>query len=64
MHVLKANNSWEAGSKKTEITFVGNSQNIVHTMFLPNICQADRTSKVCLTNATTKKLQENKLKLY
>ena len=33
-------------------------------MFLPNVPLADHISKVCLTNATTKKLQENKVKLH
>ena len=33
-------------------------------MLLPNISLADHISKVCMTNATTKKLQESKLKLH
>ena len=46
------------------ITFARNSQKIAHTMSFPNIYLADRIWKVCLTNATNKKLQEIKLKLY
>ena len=33
-------------------------------MSLPNVSLADHISKVCMTDATTKKLQENKLKLH
>ena len=33
-------------------------------MFLPNISIVDRILRQCLANATTKKVQENKLKLY
>ena len=39
-----------------EITFVGNPQNILHTMSLPNISLADRSD--------ISKLEQNKLKLY
>ena len=53
----------EVDNKKVEISSVGNSKT------LPIPCPyetplADRISKECLTNATTEKLQENKLKLY
>ena len=33
-------------------------------MSLPNLSLADRISKVRLTNTSTEKLKENKLKLY
>ena len=33
-------------------------------MFLPRISLADHILKVCLTNPSTKKFQENKLTLY
>ena len=56
--------NWKLDSKKIDITFVWNSYNIAHTMFLPNISIVDRILRQCLANATTKKVQENKLKLY
>ena len=62
MHVFKANNpatQLEGGWQKIVINFARNSQNILHTMSLPNISLADLISM--LTNATTKNLQENKL---
>ena len=34
--------SWKVDNKKIDITFVGNSQNIAHTMSFPNIFLADR----------------------
>ena len=43
-----------------DITFVGNSQNIAHTMSLPNISLAHLTWKLCLTNPKTKKLLKKK----
>ena len=50
MYAFKANNpasQLERGQQKMEITFVGNSQNILHTMSLANISLADCISKVC-----------------
>ena len=46
-----------------EITFVGNSQNIVHTMSLPNISLADGILKIYLTNASTKKTSRKQTKV-
>ena len=39
--------NWKVKGEKMEITFAGNSQNIVHTLSLSNISLADRISKVC-----------------
>ena len=50
--------------KKNGGYFLWKLQNIAHIMSLPNVSLAHHISKVCLTNATTKKLQENKVKLH
>ena len=44
MHVFKAKNlasQLDIGQQKIDITFAGNSQNIVHTMSLANISLAN-----------------------
>ena len=63
MHVVKANNpasqserGQQQQQKKMNITFARNFQNISHTMSFQNISLADCIRKVCLTNATKKKL--------
>ena len=56
--------NWKGDSKKMNITFARNSQNIAHTISFLNISLADRIGKVCQTNAANKKLKEIKLKLY
>ena len=74
MHVVKANNPTsqsERGQqkqskkkkKKWTLLLLETSKTLPHTMSFPNISLADCIWKVCLTNATKRKLQEIKLKL-
>ena len=67
VHVFEANNPASqlvSGQEKLDITFGGNSQNIAHTCLHETYLLLIVYKKYCKTNATTKKVQENKLKLY
>ena len=56
--------NWAVDSKKMEIIFVGNSQNILYTMSLPNISLADCMSKVRWQMQQLKNFNKAKTKLY